>query len=729
MIFLKRIRILVLIFLITIFSLSYFFRYEISFNLFTFLNFDENQARRYSFYISERPIHITIKKIKKIFSDEKSNELQTLLSAKKGFLKYKGPEMEFFDGNYYLDIFNSKEKNVLLNSNILDFSNKWKSKVPVKVWSTEMSEKSTLKKSSNNEKKYIMVEAKPIICGENIIYAKQDGSVGAINYKTGEKVWYKKYGNSNSSGWPRMRGFSCSYEKNLDKNIILLPTAGGVFCLNATDGNLLTSRCGNKILGAFQSRVSPHLFNGIVYVATINPSGVEAYNFKTGKLLWRTNLERANPWNNFIIDKKNELVILNLGSPIPWSSITNSKKYKYSGSLIALNADDGKIVWQFQEHSKDSWNHDFVGQPILSPTKIKGKDVVITFSKSGSIYFIDRKNGLPIFPVKKKSIKLGNFEYAYGKSTAPKPLLDTNFYNFLGKDCSGCYLNTKVFGPVPPILKIERMFDGHDGGPQWPGATIDVSNNLLIVTSSHNIITKHYADYIPQPLTNLPENFLIQKCTTCHDSKGRVKGFAPNDEMIVPSLFLTSKIYNKISLSNYLKKNNFHSKINFNDEDLKKAYEDLKEYDEKLIKNKKYQYISVLNKFDITKKEIYSKSGPFGKITAISLDDGKIMWQIPAGTYKINEKKTIIGSKTYGAITNSGNDEGISFYTGSFDKMVYAINNINGKYLWSKKLKASGSALPLVHNTPTERWIFIIATGGRVKNDTGNNITAFKQKL
>jgi len=66
MIFLKRIRILVLIFLITIFSLSYFFRYEISFNLFTFLNFDENQARRYSFYITERPIQITIKKIKNI---------------------------------------------------------------------------------------------------------------------------------------------------------------------------------------------------------------------------------------------------------------------------------------------------------------------------------------------------------------------------------------------------------------------------------------------------------------------------------------------------------------------------------------------------------------------------------------------------------------------------------------------------------------------------------------
>jgi len=115
MIFLKRIRILVLIFLITIFSLSYFFRYEISFNLFTFLNFDENQARRYSFYITERPIQITIKKIKKIFSDEKSNELQTLLSAKKGFLNYTDPEIEFFGGNYYLDIFNSKEKNVFLS--------------------------------------------------------------------------------------------------------------------------------------------------------------------------------------------------------------------------------------------------------------------------------------------------------------------------------------------------------------------------------------------------------------------------------------------------------------------------------------------------------------------------------------------------------------------------------------------------------------------------------------
>ena len=131
----------------------------------------------------------------------------------------------------------------------------------------------------------------------------------------------------------------------------------------------------------------------------------------------------------------------------------------------------------------------------------------------------------------------------------------------------------------------------------------------------------------------------------------------------------------------------------------------------------------------MTDKDIYSKSGPLGKITAISLDSGKIVWQIPAGTYQLNDSETIIGSPTFGAITDGGNGEGVSFYTGSFDKKVYAINNKDGKYLWSADLPASGSALPLVHNTPSERWIFVIATGGRIPNDQSDSIEAFGQKL
>jgi len=707
-----------LFFILVIF---YNFRFQIISNVLLTAGYEENIARRYSFHISEQPFYIIKKKIKKIFSQTKNkkDQLELSLSIKKGFSNYDSPNLEFKDGNYYLNIIKSSQTNEF--NKTLEYSDIWKDKKPSKIWTTSMPDN-----SSDKTSKSLIVEAQPKICGKKLIYAKQDGSIGAINYQSGKIIWQKKYGNMISL---KMRGFFCKYKEELDTHIILLPTATGVFCINSLDGSLLSKRCRNGRLGAFESRTSPQLINNVVYVATIHPPGIEAYNFLNGKLLWRTNLDGANPWNNFTIDEEKELIFVNMGSPFDWYILDNSKKYKYAGSLIALNLKNGKIVWQFQEHTKDSWNHDFVGQPILPSKKIKGKDAVITLSKSGSIYFLDRDSGLPIFPIKEEIMKIGNHKYKYKKSIKPKPLLNSNYYNYLGKDCKECDINSKIFGPFPPILKLERKFDGHDGGPQWPGAYIDELNNLLILTSSHNSIYNLYVDFIPSPFSPLPDNPLIKKCTSCHDSKGKAKGFKANDKVIIPSLFLTTKIYNFDSLKKYLKASNFHKELDYNDEDLKKAYKALHEYDTKLIKSNQYQYLPVARKIDITDKKIYTKSGFLGKISAISLTTGNLIWQIPAGTYKINDSETIVGSKTYGAISGDGNNEGVSFYTGSFDKKVYAINNTNGKYIWDSTLPASGSALPLIYNTPSERWIFIVATGGRIPNDQSDKIVAFRQKL
>ena len=161
-------------------------------------------------------------------------------------------------------------------------------------------------------------------------------------------------------------------------------------------------------MGVFESRVSPQLEDKIVYVATLKPSGLEAYDFISGKLLWRKDFEvgksfiiggGSNPWSNFIIDKKKKIIFINTGSPSDKFALRSLDHYKFSGSLLALDLKKGNIIWQFQEHKKDTWNHDFVGQPILSPIKVNGKDVIITLSKSGSSYFIDRDTGLSVFPV------------------------------------------------------------------------------------------------------------------------------------------------------------------------------------------------------------------------------------------------------------------------------------------------------------------------------------------
>ena len=137
------------------------------------------------------------------------------------------------------------------------------------------------------------------------------------------------------------------------------------------------------------------------------------------------------------------------------------------------------------------------------------------------------------------------------------------------------------------------------------------------------------------------------------------------------------------------------------------------------------QHYSDLNK----RRDIYSKRLSLGKITAISLNTGEIVWQIPAGTYKLNNSEVIIGSQSAGGITDGENNEGISFFTGSYDKKIYAIRNKDGKYLWNNELPASGSAPPLVYNTSSERWIFVVASGLGMPNDSSKNIVAFKQKL
>ena len=388
--------------LFVIIIIAYNFRFEIIFKTFSMLGYDENLARKYSFSISKRPFQIIKNKFNNIFYSlkQKREQLNVSLMIKKGFANYNSPNLEFKDGNYYLNIIDSSD--IDQTKQKLEYSNIWKNKMPSKIWSLNMSSKNLLDQNSDQMSVPMIVEAKPQICGTKLIYAKQDGNIGAVDYRTGKRLWYNKYGNLSSAGWPRMRGFMCKYDKDLDTNIILLPTAEGIFCINSYDGSILNSRCGGGKLGEYESRVSPQLFNNTVYIATINPSGIEAYDFLSGKLLWHKDLSGANPWNNFVIDQERQLIFVNMGSPNNWSVVNNSKKYKYSGSLIALNSKNGKIAWQFQEHSKDSWDHDFVGRPILSPRKINGKDIVITLSKSGSVYFLKRDNGLQYYLLRKK---------------------------------------------------------------------------------------------------------------------------------------------------------------------------------------------------------------------------------------------------------------------------------------------------------------------------------------
>jgi len=714
-------------FLLLVFS--YIFRYEISSKIFSALDYNDQKARRYSFLLLETPFKSLNSRLRAYISPKLDLEgvLNNTLEIKSSFLNYEKTNLKFKNGNYFFDVFETQNRDIIdVSASSLKFSGFWDDKPIEKAWIVGMSNQTDSDDSSKSLP--LISQATPKICGEKIIYARQDGNIGAVDFRTGKKFWHKKFENVRAL---RIKGFFCEYNKNLDTYVILYPTGSGVFCIDAKDGSLITSRCKGGRLGGYESRVSPQLVDDTVYVATIKPSGIAAYDFITGKLKWRTEFEigkfflkgGSNPWSNFIIDKKNQILFVNTGSPVSRFEAGSAEKYKYSGSLIAISLKNGKIIWQFQEILGDTSNLDLVGQPILLPKKIKGKEIVVTLSKTGSIYFIDRERGLPVFPIKEEKINLGKFKYNFKQSTVPRPFFDQTYFENLSENYKS---NTFVFGYFPSILKMHRVANAEIF--QWPGGALDKKNNYLILPSNHNYTTELYTDFEPDPLLSLNSNLLVQKCTSCHDSKGKVK---IEGKKIVPSLFLTSKIHTYSSLKKYLDESRFHNELDFEDKDLLKAYSIFKNYDQKVINDKNFRPIHFYRHTSKKNKDIYLNSGVLGKISAISLDTGKIIWQIPAGTYKVNENQVLIGSPSYGGIASiqDRDNQSISFFTGSYDKKIYAINNDNGNYVWSDDLPASGSSIPLIHETDNERWIFVVATGGRLKGDSSDSLVAFRQKL
>ena len=160
----------------------------------------------------------------------------------------------------------------------------------------------------------------------------------------------------------------------------------------------------------------------------------------------------------------------------------------------------------------------------------------------------------------------------------------------------------------------------------------------------------------------------------------------------------------------------------------------------KLIKRKKYSpspYYKYNSKFKRLKDEkgYPGSKPPWGTISAINLNNGKIKWQIPFGEYKELTKKNVplTGTENYSGLT--GTESGILLATGTLDKKFRIFDSENGKELWSYELPYIGSSPPITYQIENDQYILINATGSfSLKKgypnlvDFGNSIIAFKLK-
>ena len=83
---------------------------------------------------------------------------------------------------------------------------------------------------------------------------------------------------------------------------------------------------------------------------------------------------------------------------------------------------------------------------------------------------------------------------------------------------------------------------------------------------------------------------------------------------------------------------------------------------------------------------------PWGKITSINLNSGRINWSIPFGYYQNLKDKGLFsntGTENFGGLTAT--ESGLIFATGTLDSMFYVFDSQNGKELLRYKLPFIGS--------------------------------------
>ncbi len=304
----------------------------------------------------------------------------------------------------------------------------------------------------------------------NTIYQSMDNSiVYALDARTGQQKWMY-----DAKIDPVTARHMCCGTHNrglaiYDGKIILAANDARLIALDAISGKELWQSKVADINQYYSFTIAPRIAGDKVIVGV---GGGEyfirgffaAYNLKDGSLVWKFNTVPPKPgqpfedkaqedaaktwtgdwakygggapvWDGLVYDPDTNLVIAGTGNAEPWPQELRGIKKEdwgkydnlYTCSIIAVDANTGKLKWYYQTVPGDSWDLDSVGGFIMADIPIEGKTrkVIMQAPKSGVFFILDRTNGQfisaePFVPV--------NWVTGFDKKNNGKPIINPAAY-------------------------------------------------------------------------------------------------------------------------------------------------------------------------------------------------------------------------------------------------------------------------------------------------------------
>ena len=263
------------------------------------------------------------------------------------------------------------------------------------------------------------VEATPLVVDGVMYVTRPENDIIALDAETGRTLWTYEYHN------PR-RLFPCCGRVN--RGVAIL---GDRLFMNTLDMHLVAvdAKSGRELwktemfdytaAGGYAATGAPLVVKDKVIVGMAGAEkGVrgflDAYDVATGKLAWRFNTipkqgdreytwsgdsgERggASTWNTGSYDP--ELNTVYWGTGNPWPDTNGDVRLGddlYSCSVVALDADTGKLKWYFQFTPHDLHDWDSTQVPVLVNGEVRGRTrkLLLWPNRNGFFYVLDRETG------------------------------------------------------------------------------------------------------------------------------------------------------------------------------------------------------------------------------------------------------------------------------------------------------------------------------------------------
>lgn len=435
-----------------------------------------------------------------------------------------------------------------------------------------------------------------------------------------------------------------------------------------------------------------------------SPGGViRAWDARTGELRWafdpvppgapspealgsppsqRYHFGTPNSWGISSADEKRNLVFLPFGSP-GIDFIGGHRKQHgfdlsyYANSVVALNALNGEVVWHFQTVHHDLWDYDVAAQPVLIDLEVEGKKVpaLVQATKMGHLFILNRETGEPIYPVEERPVPQTTIPGEYTSPTQPFPTFPPPLHPY-GVDPDDAWGLT-FYDRQACRKKIEAAAnDGMFTPPVLNGYMIEYPG----VAGGQNwgglAVDRNTRSLI------MPQNYVVTYNT-----------LLPR-EQVPPRLF------------------------NSDDEDYSPDYGS-----PYVVKHE-----VLLSPFGIP-----CVAPPWGSLLSVSLDTGKITWEVPFGTPRdmVSAMSWFPYFPTMGLPSAGGpiiTDSGLVFIGAALDNYLRAYDTRDGTELWRHRLPAGGQATPMTYRgAKTGRQFVVIAAGGHatMRTKLGDTLVAF----